>query len=132
MLAVADTHALVWYARGKHHKLGRDARRAFDEAVHGTGGIYVPVLVLVELAEMVRRGDLRVPDGFTRWAEALFATGRFFPVELSWEIVRRAETLAAIPERGDRLIAATAAQLECPLLTRDPEIAAAAGVETVW
>ena len=47
-------------------------------------------------------------------------------------IVLRAHTLYAIPERGDRLIAATAAELDCPLITRDPEIARAAGVDLIW
>jgi predicted nucleic acid-binding protein len=37
-----------------------------------------------------------------------------------------------IPERGDRLIAATALELDYPLITRDPEIAAAAGLELIW
>jgi predicted nucleic acid-binding protein len=53
-------------------------------------------------------------------------------VDLTWEIVQRAEELYGVPERGDRLIAATAAQLGFPLITRDPEIAAAAGVDVVW
>jgi predicted nucleic acid-binding protein len=37
-----------------------------------------------------------------------------------------------IPERGDRLIAATAVALDLPLITRDPEIAQAAGVGCIW
>lgn len=37
-----------------------------------------------------------------------------------------------IPERGDRLIAATAVALDVPLITRDPEIAACANVTLLW
>jgi predicted nucleic acid-binding protein len=46
--------------------------------------------------------------------------------------VLRAQALYSIPERGDRLIAATAAHMDLPLITRDPEIARAAGVELHW
>ena len=42
-----------------------------------------------------------------------------------------AHELLAIPERADRLIAATARSLGLPLITRDQTIAAA-GVEVVW
>jgi hypothetical protein len=47
-------------------------------------------------------------------------------------IVTRAHHLFAIPERGDQLIAATAAELGDPLLTRDPEIVAAIAGNHLW
>jgi predicted nucleic acid-binding protein len=43
-------------------------------------------------------------------------------VDLGVEIRVKAEELYSIRERGDRLIAATAAVLALPLVTRDPEI----------
>jgi predicted nucleic acid-binding protein len=46
--------------------------------------------------------------------------------------VLRADGLYEIPERGDRLIAATAAELDVPLITRDREIGRASGVAVVW
>ncbi len=131
-LAVTDTHALIWYATGAHRRLGREARRLFERADDGQAAIYIPTLVLVEIAENARLGRVALEMGFLAWEEALFASGHFFPIDLTREIVRSAETLYEIPERGDRLIAATAVVLECPLITRDPQIAAAAGVEAVW
>jgi PIN domain nuclease of toxin-antitoxin system len=131
-LVVSDTHALVWYAQGRGSKLGARARRVYEEVEAGRAVVYLPTLVLVELGEAVHAGRMSLSGGFTAWTERLLASGRFFPVELSWEIVRRAEELYAIPERGDRLIAATAAELGYPLLTRDPEIGRAAGVDVVW
>jgi len=44
----------------------------------------------------------------------------------------RAHELHAIPERGDRRIAATALELGYPLVTRDAEIAAVIGTEQLW
>jgi hypothetical protein len=66
------------------------------------------------------------------WEEALFSSGRYFPIDLTRDVVRTAERLYGIPERGDRLIAASAVELGAPLITRDPEITKAAGVTTIW
>jgi PIN domain nuclease of toxin-antitoxin system len=132
VVAVTDTHALIWYADGRWQKLGREARRVFEQVSAGDGAIFVPTLVMVELGETARRGQVDLTESVSRWGERLFATGRFFPVDLTWSIVKRSEELLAIPERGDRLIAATALELGYPLITRDHEITASAQVETIW
>jgi PIN domain nuclease of toxin-antitoxin system len=131
-LAVTDTHALIWALTGHRNHLGRRARRVFDAAEAGHAAIYVPVIVLVELGEAVRKGTVSLEGGFERWARALFASGRYHPADLTVPIVVRAQSLVAIPERSDRLIAATAVELECPLITRDEEIAGVLGVEVIW
>ena len=41
------------------------------------GFVYGPVVVLVEIAEAMRRGAIRHNGGFSRWARALLASGRF-------------------------------------------------------
>jgi predicted nucleic acid-binding protein len=116
---------------GRHGALGRHARRVFDAAESGGAGIYVPTLVLVEVLEASRRGVIELAGGSTAWTEGLLAHRSFFAVDRTAAIVLRAEEFYAIPERGDRLIAATAAVLDVPLITRDPEIGGA-GVEVVW
>lgn len=131
-LAVTDAHALIWYARSAWKKLGPEARRVYARADDGNAAVYVPAVALVEIAEAGRRGMLRFPHGFALWTTQLFSSGKFFPVDLDVEIILRAEELYDIPERGDRLIAATAAHLGLPLLTRDPEIGRAAGVRVLW
>lgn len=131
-LAVSDAHGLLWYALGRRRKLGSRARRLFERADSGRAVVYVPTIALVEISEARHRGVIQLEGGLGAWAEKLFASPHFIPVDLSVEIVLKAEELYAIPERGDRLIAATAAVLELPLMTRDPEIANAANVEVVW
>lgn len=132
VLAVVDTHALMWYADRRWNKLGRDARRAFEQVEQGDGAIFIPALVMIELGEAARRGQIALPDGVSAFGRRLFSSGRFIPADLTWEIVQRAEEMLVIPERGDRLIAATALELDYPLITRDPKIAAAAGLELIW
>jgi hypothetical protein len=39
--------------------------------------------------------------------------------------------LYAVPERGDRLIAATASRLECPFITKYPAMASLPGFEVM-
>lgn len=131
-LAVTDAHALVWYAAQRWKKLGTRARRLFKDAEEGRAAIYVPTIVLVEVLEAARAGLIRLQHGPIAWTRGLFSTGHFLPVELTVAVVLRAEELYGIPERSDRLIAATAAELDYPLITRDPEIEATAGVRVVW
>lgn len=131
-VAVTDSQALIWYAIGPHRRLGRRARALFARAERGEATIYVPVLVMAEIAEAIGRGGIRSELGFSRWAERLLASRHFAAVDLTADIVFEAEALYAIPERGDRLIAATASHLECPLITNDPAITRVPGVLTIW
>ena len=131
-IAVTDTHGLIWYARRRWRSLGTEARSLFEAADQGRATIYVPTIVLVEVLEAARRGILDLAHGAKAWSTALFSTGHFFPVELSLTIVLRAEDFHAIRERGDRLIAATAAELGYPLISRDPDIERHTGVRVIW
>jgi PIN domain nuclease of toxin-antitoxin system len=131
-LAVLDTHALIWAIGGEHRRLGKKARKLIADADRGVAALYVATISLVEVSEAARRGSLTLAGGFSIWVEGLVASGRYHPCDLTTAIVLRAESLYSIPERSDRLIAATAAELDVPLCTRDPAIAAAAGVDIVW
>lgn len=130
-IAATDTHALIWYAQGHPNRLGRRARRIFERADEGKGVVYVPAMVFAELSEAVRAGEFIPRGGFERWCAGLLRSRRFVPVDLTLPIVQRSHGLFTIPERGDRLIAATALEMGVPLVTRDPEIATS-GVEVIW
>jgi PIN domain nuclease of toxin-antitoxin system len=131
-LAVADSHAVIWFAIGPQRKLGRRAKEFFARAEKGAAAIYIPTIVLLEVSREFRRGTVGAPGGFSQWVSGLFAKSSFIAVDLTVDIVLAAEALYAIPERADRLIAATASHLDCPLITRDPAIGSIADIETIW
>lgn len=131
-LAVTDAHALIWAATGQKRLLGRNARKLFDRVEQGYAALYVPTIVLVEIGEASRKGTVSFHGGFAAWVRELLSSGRYHAVDLTVSIVLRAQGLYAISERGDRLVAATAADLDCPVVTRDPEIRRAPGVNIIW
>lgn len=131
--AVIDTHALIWWLAGRMRSLGRAARGFVERVDAGDAVAHVPSLVLVELSEAIRRGVVSLGEPFEGFVQRLENTpSRYRVVPLDAAIVARAHTLHAIPERGDRLIAATAQQLGLPLFTRDPVVASVVGRDVIW
>ena len=131
-LAVLDTHALIWFALGRRKRLGKRALAFLERVDAGQAAAWVPSIALVEVLEAAHRGGVRLEGGAEAWTRALMASGAFFVADLTAEIALRSNALHAIPERGDRLIAATALHLDLPLITRDPAIADVAGVARLW
>ena len=127
-----NARALIWAIDGCRKRLGKQARKQFENADDGKCAIYIPALVLAELGEACHKDRVTLSLPFEEWARVGLASGKYHEAELTAEIVYVAQRLYAIAERGDRLIAATAVALDLPLITRDPQIAAAAGVECLW
>lgn len=130
-VAAADSHALI-FALKEPRKLGSAGRRFIERVERGDATLYVPALLLVELAEANRRGTFPLPIPFGQWAARQFESPRFKLADLTLEIIVRSHELYGIPERGDRLIAATALVLGCPLITRDRQIVESAEVDCIW
>jgi predicted nucleic acid-binding protein len=54
------------------------------------------------------------------------------PLDRSISLAVRQIDRAIVPEMPDRIIAATALHLNCPLVTRDHKIQAFTGITTIW
>ena len=132
-LAVTDTHSLLWWGdSGKQKKLGRRARAHFRRADQEHAAIYVPTMVIAEISELVYLGRIELALPFEAWLDSLERSRSYLIADLTADVVRCANNLFAIAERGDRLIAATALSLDVPLMTRDERIRSTAGVELLW
>lgn len=130
--AVADTHAVIWYLSADE-RLSADAKRFMDSTANNGDGIAVSAITLVEMVYLIEKG--RIPaQRFSQLAQELTSPDSMlleFPVDLS---VARALTdvdVRQIPDMPDRIIAATAAQLNVPLVSRDSRIRLS-NVTTIW
>ena len=130
IVAVADTHALIWALLGSP-RLSPAARAAMT--VGGTDSVGVSAISLVEVVYLEEKG--RLPAGiFARISSALATSaGALVAIPVDAAI---AQTLAlvnrdSIPDMPDRIIAATALHLGVPLISRDGKIRASS-IKTIW
>ena len=132
MIYVTDTHPLVFWASDRQRRLGKRARRIFQEVEQGKHSIIVPVVVLEESARLVERKVIRLAVPFRRWAEELDRSANFQVQPYTIEILFESLSLAAIRDPADRAIVATARHLRCPLISVDEIIQDGKWLDTVW
>lgn len=126
---VTDTHALYWYLVAAP-QLGSNALAAFREGENGTARLYIPSIVLAELYYLNAKAGK--PLDFVAEYARLVSAAQFVFVEFCGDDVLRFDSLTAIPEMHDRMIAGVALVRNCPCLTRDPLIVASGLVAIVW
>ena len=132
MIYVTDTHPLVFWASDRQRRLGKRARRIFQEVEQGKHSVIVPVVVLEESARLVEKRVIRLSVPFRRWAEELDRSANFQVQPYTIEILFESLSLAAIRDPADRTIVATARHLRCPLITADGIIQDGKWLDTVW
>jgi len=128
---VTDTHPIAHYAQEKNSKLGRKALRIFRDAEDGKTVIYVPTVVLWEIAALLNAGLIRLSIRFDHWYRELNARDGFIVEPLAPEDVSEARHLP-FQDPFDCLIAGTAIRLSCPMITNDQAITDSALLETIW
>jgi PIN domain nuclease of toxin-antitoxin system len=132
VIYVTDTHPLIYWASDRKVRLGKQARRIFQEVERGRHSIVVPVVVLEEVARLVEKNVLRLSVPFRRWAEEIDRSPNFQVQSYTIEIVLESTTLVSIRDPADRAIVATARHLRCPLITADESLQEGKWVDTVW
>ena len=132
MIYVTDTHPLVFWSSNRKRRLGRRARRIFQETEQGKHSIIVPIVVLEEINRLVERRLVRLEVPFRRWAEELERSPNFQVQAYTLEVLLESASVSAIRDPADRAIVATARHLRCPLITADEIIQDGDWVDTVW
>ena len=129
---VADTHAAAWYLLDSP-KLSQRALQHMSAAVDAGEIVFVPSISVVELLYLYEKG--RIPaDDWKRLNEGLAAEDsslRVVPLTLGIAHDLARVPWRSVPDKPDRIIAATALHLGLPLVSRDGRIQAP-GLEVVW
>jgi PIN domain nuclease of toxin-antitoxin system len=132
MSAVLDTHTVLWYLENSR-ELSVVARTTIEDAVRDARDVHVSAISLVETVYLVERRKLPV-TALERLRSALTDPNSGFfiaPVDAGVADALSKVPRHVVPDMPDRIIAATALQLQLPLVTRDRRLQAA-GIQTIW
>ena len=132
MIAVADTHAALWYLYDDP-RLGLLARRIFDEAIAREEKFGISSISFAEVVYLVEKRRLHA-TAFEELREAVEDSRQIFrEIPLTTEVVNAMRLVSRdeIPDMPDRIVAATGVFLGIPVLSRDGKISASS-VETIW
>jgi predicted nucleic acid-binding protein len=111
-------------------KLPEAIRLIFSDIIHERARLLIPAMVLAEIGYLAEKGRIGLSlDDINLWANRLKSV-EIAPV--SGAITSKTFLISDIPELHDRIIAATAAEYNAPLLTNDPKIKASKFVTTIW
>ena len=132
MIYVTNRHPLVFWSSNRNARLGKRARRIFQETERGRHSIVVPITVLEESNRLIERNVIHLDVPFSRWADELERSPNFQIQAFTLEVLIESVALAAIRDPADRAIVATARYLRCPLITADEIIRNGNWVDTVW
>ena len=126
---ITDTTGLIRHL-GKSKKLGKNARKIFEEADRGGCVVFIPVMVLMEILYLSEKNRISttLPD-VTQLVQNS-TNYRIYPI--TGEVVLKAKEITDIPELHDRIIAATAVLLGCSLISKDGVIGKSAFLKTIW
>ena len=132
IVAIADTHAAVWYAFA-NPRLSATAHAVIERAAADGNQVGVATITFAEMVYLIEKG--RIPgDAFARLTAILDAPdSELVEVTFIREIAAAMLSVARqrVPDMPDRIIAATAVHLGVPLISRDGRIRAS-GMTTIW
>jgi PIN domain nuclease of toxin-antitoxin system len=129
--AVADTHALLYYA-GASRRLGKRAAAHFARAEAGEALVYVPAAVIWEAGLLARAGTFNLRRSPRAFFGDLFSNPAYQPHDLTAAQIFDADELRFNRDPFDALICAAARSLDLPLMTRDTDIEGSGAVTVLW
>jgi len=129
---VLDTHALVWWADDPDKLSKKSTELIKEESVRGT--VVVSAISLWEIALLIKSKRLVLSVDLTTWVDRIERSWsvKIIPIDANIAIksVNLPEGLHQDP--ADRMIIATARELEAKLVTKDRKILGYSHVRAVW
>jgi PIN domain nuclease of toxin-antitoxin system len=131
-MILLDTHALVWWANFDP-QLSASATQAIENELQ-SGLIAISSFSCWEIALLVSRGRIRLSDEIRVWLARLETMNpvRFIPVDNNIAVSSIYLPSGLNNDPADRIIVATAMQLNIPIVTTDAHIRAYPHVQTIW
>ncbi|MGD2086405.1 MAG: PIN domain-containing protein [Candidatus Aminicenantes bacterium] len=130
---VTDTHALCWHLT-EDPKLSAMAKKIFQDADSGVHQILIPSIVLIEMVYLAEKD--RISDSSLNQVLELIDIigGSYDETPINKETVKALKNIprADVPDMPDRIITATAYQLDLPLITKDEKIRNSRVISVVW
>ena len=84
----------------------------------------------MEVLYLSERG--RISVGLGTVGNLLAQSNNYAVIPVDFDVLTATATIDDIPELHDRVIAGTAAWLNIPILTNDPDMTASRHVQTIW
>lgn len=128
-LYVVDTHALLWFLT-RNQKLSPVARQILTQAETGAVQVFIPTIVLAELANVILKKQL--PVTVHEVLNKIEQGDGFAVAPFDLDVFQTTLTLPNNWEIHDRIIAATARYYKAKLITRDEVLRNSDELETVW
>jgi PIN domain nuclease of toxin-antitoxin system len=134
---VADTHALIWFLEADE-RLSARVREVLEQAQQDPdGGIVVSAASRIDLHYLQWAGRFSRADVQRWWAVTQDPSWNISPAAITDPVVAYFDSaeVAALRDPWDRLITATAIDLELPLVTKDRAITTigeAGAVDIIW
>lgn len=132
IVAIADTHAVIWYLFSDP-RLGKAASAFIDDAIANGNHVGVAAITIAEMVYLVEKG--RIPQGAVHDLHAAIshpnAVLQHVPLDENIAIEMMEIPRQDVPDLPDRIIAATASFYSVPLLTRDERIQGLS-LQTIW
>ncbi len=129
-MLVLDTHAWIWWIGGHGcPSLSERVRLAVDDAK----SLGISAISCVEVAWLVSSGRVAFDRDSLVWIKQSLARPRVCLLEITTEIAVTAADLEwQHKDPADRLIVATAIHHKAVVATKDEEMHAFGGVQTIW
>lgn len=129
---VADTHALLWHL-SDNPVLGLMARKVFDEAETGNATILISAITLIETIYLAEKK--KIPSEILQsLLDKIGNSVNYVVIPITLEIAISIQKIKRenVPDMPDRIISATAKNVNCKLITKDEKIRKCNVVETIW